>query len=294
MKEWWIMQFDEITVGTVAVGVDGSTSSDHALTWAVEEATATGRALTLVHAVAPYAAVAPEAAQYAKIALEAAEAGGQAVLTAARSVAHGKAPDLEVRELLRVADSRDTLIEVARHAHLLVLGSRGRGPVRSLLLGSVGIAVTRHAECPVVVVRPTRHGIVRLGVLVGVDGTERSRDPLELACREASQRGLPLTVVHAQLLPHGRHDEEEGLLLLGETVGGLREKYPDVPIHSELTAGYPGERLVEMAERMDLVVVGSHHGGVASEVLLGSVASFVVEHASCPVAVVPTVPRTRG
>ena len=64
------MRFDEITVGTVAVGVDGSPSSDHALRWAVEEATATGRALTLVHAVAPYAAVAPEAAQYAKIALE--------------------------------------------------------------------------------------------------------------------------------------------------------------------------------------------------------------------------------
>ena len=188
------MQLDEITVGTVAVGVDGSTSSDHALRWAVEEATATGRALTLVHAVAPYAAVAPEAAQYAKIALEAAEAGGQAVLTAASTVVHEKAPDLEVRELLRVADSRDTLIEVARHAHLLVLGSRGRGPVRSLLLGSVGIAVTRHAECPVVVVRPTRHGIVRLGVLVGVDGTERSRDPLSwraarprsAACRSRS------------------------------------------------------------------------------------------------------------
>jgi nucleotide-binding universal stress UspA family protein len=40
-----------------------------------------------------------------------------------------------------------------------------------------------------------------------------------------------------------------------------------------------------------MVVVGSHHGGAASEVLFGSVAASVVEHATCPVAVIPTGER---
>ena len=42
-----------------------------------------------------------------------------------------------------------------------------------------------------------------------------------------------------------------------------------------------------MGERADLLVVGNHHGGVAASILLGSVSTEVVEHAHCPVAIVP-------
>ena len=59
---------------------------------------------------------------------------------------------------------------------MVVLGSRGRGPMRTLLLRSVGVAVTKHAECPVVVVRPGNRGLVRNGVLVGADGSEHSQE----------------------------------------------------------------------------------------------------------------------
>lgn len=83
-------------------------------------------------------------------------------------------------------------------------------------------------------------------------------------------------------------DLEEERLLLAETISGMREKYPDVPVTTELALGLVDDCMVKMAERMNLVVVGSHHGGAASELLFGSVPATVVEHATCPVAVVPT------
>jgi len=48
----------------------------------------------------------------------------------------------------------DVLIEVSRRAALLVVGHRGRGPLTSALLGSVGLHCVLHAVCPVTVVRP--------------------------------------------------------------------------------------------------------------------------------------------
>ena len=200
--------------------------------------------------------------------------------------------------IVRVTDPRDLLLDVSRHATTVVLGSHGRGPVRSLLLGSVGVAVTRHAECPVVVLRPRNGGLVRRGVLVGVDGSERSRAPLEFAFRQASQRGLPLTVVHAfqpvlapvvDAYPVGPvivQDVEEQRLLLAETMSGMREKFPDVPVCTELAHGNAGDCLARMSYRMNLLVVGAHHGA-GPAIQFGSVAASVLERASCAVAVVP-------
>ena len=79
---------------------------------------------------------------------------------------------------------------------MIVVGSRGRGPVTSLLLGSVSVAVSKHASCPVVVQRPTPTDTTRHGILVGVDGTESSLPAIEFAYRMASSRELSLTVLH--------------------------------------------------------------------------------------------------
>ena len=297
------MQINGLPAGTIAVGVDGSVSSEHALAFAIDQALAERRPLTLVHAVGP-----PEALWHDqegrdnRIGVQEVRTDSQRLLAAAHEVIARKAPGLDVHEFVRVADPRDVLLAVARTASLMFLGSRGRGPVRTLLLGSVSVAVTRHAACPVVVVRPSHPGVVRHGILVGADGTERSLAVLDFAFRQASMRRLPLTVVHAfsdmqatvtttHLVTDLGEDLEEQRLLLAECVGGLREKYPDVPVRTELARGRPDECLVRMGGRMNLVVVGSHQGGAMSTSLFGSVAASVVEHATCPVAVVPTGSR---
>lgn len=285
--------------GTIVIGVDGSESSLRALAWAVEQARSEQRAITLVHAIhAVTPAYMDAAAVYPQEAREALRADGHQVLAAAHAEVERRAPEIEVHEVFRFEDPRELLLELSRDAALVVLGSRGRGKLRSLLLGSVGVAVAKHAHCPVVIHRPGNPGLVRHGVLVGADSTEDSRVVLEFAYREAALRGLPLTVVHCfwdvqagslggYLVPEASFDPETEKMLLSESMAGMTEKYPDVVVHGDVARGQPHEVLIRAAERMDLVVVGAHQDGPVSRMLFGSVSVSVLEHATCPVAVVP-------
>ena len=199
------------------------------------------------------------------------------------------------RRLSRVADRP---LELSRDASMVVLGSRGRGQLRTLLLGSVGTALVRHAHCPVVVHRPGNPGIVRNGILVGVDASPESQTVLDFAYREASFHDLPLTLLHCGWDPHadalGTYlvaesivDPETERLALAEAIAGMAEKYPDVRTTTEIVRGLPQEALLRAGERMNMIVVGSHVPGHTSHRLFGSVATSVVEHATCAVAVVP-------
>ena len=285
--------------GTIVVGVDGSDSSMHAVAWAAEQAGVERRALTLVHtvhAITPaylHAALIPPRELITQLRAEA-----QEVLDRAREKALGTSPGIEVREVFEFEDTRDLLLRMSEDAAMLVVGSRGLGTLRRLLLGSVGVALVRHSRCPVVVHRPGHTGTVRNGVLVGADASEESLPVLEFAYREASLRRLPLTVLHCQwdvqagtmgayVDPHAATARESRRLALAESVAGLAEKYPDVRATVEVTDGRPQDVLVRLGERMNLVVVGAHQAGRAADLVFGSVSRAVVEHARVPVVVVP-------
>jgi nucleotide-binding universal stress UspA family protein len=293
--------------GTIVVGIDGSPSSLQALTWATVQAAGQRRGLTLAYAVLP-----PDSAWIDPAAMRARgvhrdDAGTEAVLTQAREVVAKYGGEVDLHECVRVGDARDVLAELSQEAEQLVIGSRGRGPVRSLLLGSVGVSLSRHAACPVVIHRSGALGRVHGGVVAGVDGSPRSRKVLEYAFEQASLRDLPLTVLHcvwdaqaaavgptlmtggaaAVFVAEAQETVESARLLVAEVIAGFCEGYPEVPVRTELARGMAADALVRMGELADLLVVGSHHGGVAASILLGSVSTDVVEHAHCPVAVVP-------
>jgi len=298
------MNIETIPTGCIAVGIDGTPSSQQALARAAEIAAAEHRPLVLVHAVDEEVALWTDPLgrdDHPGLAGQQTPAG--LLLDEARAEAVRRTPSLEVHTLLLVADPRDVLREVSARASLLVVGSRGRGRVRSVLLGSTSLAVTRRAACPVLVVRPYHPGKVRHGVLVGVDGTEDSVPALEFGFAESSRRGLPLTVLHVvPRLPRSvaeprnlevTEDElERHRLWVAEAMGGLREQHPDVSVRTDVVAGLAQDELLRRAERMDLVVVSAHRGGLASELVLGSVAAAVVEKAQTQVAVVPVVTRS--
>ena len=271
--------------GKIVVGVDGSEASSHALQWAARQASAERRGLTLVHTVRVVTPAHLDGSTVAVSAQGSLQREGRAVLEDARSEVARSAPGVEVTHVLGVADPCDLLVWMSEAATMIVVGSRGRGPLRSAVLGSVGVALVRHAQCPVVVVRPGNVGKVRNGIVVGVDALPESGPVLEFAFGEASLRDLPLTVVHSVV--HSGEDTESGRLALAEAMAGMAEKYPDVTVTTHLTQGPALDELVRVGERMDLVVVGTHQAAGIERVRHPSVAVAVVEHSSCPVAVVP-------
>ena len=138
----------------VVVGSDGSELSTAAIGEAFREADERGVPLTVVHTWSI------ELADTGMTILESEE--GRARITAAeqaltaQSVAGwaDKFPDVPVRIQVLNGHPVEALAEASRDAGLVVVGSRGRGGFRGLLLGSVSQGVLHHAHCPVMVVRP--------------------------------------------------------------------------------------------------------------------------------------------
>lgn len=294
-----------IPAGAVVVGVDGSDPGDAAVAWAADQAALEHRPLVLAHAIGTLGTSGTvwlsEGADPAPVLRDLHEHANTVLEAAAAHVARRR-PSVVVHTTTAADDPRQMLLDLSRHAGTVVVGSRGRGPVRSLLLGSVSAATARHATCPVVVVRPHHPGIVRRGVLVGADGSPASLPVLEFAFREAAQRRLPLTVMHCVwdavatvTTPHvvgtDASSVEEARLLLAESIAGLGEKHPDVHVTQQVARGLPGACLGQVADSMDLVVVGRRQAGAWSRVVDGDVSHDLVEHARTVVAVVPELSR---
>ncbi len=130
----------------VVVGVDGSGASMDALRWAVAQASSRGLTLEIVH-VRVVRKVVSEL-------IVGAEAEEEEILEQAVATARALAPDLEVHGYLEDPPAAGRLVEASRGAALLVVGSRGLGGFKELMLGSVSQQCVHHAHCPVLVVRP--------------------------------------------------------------------------------------------------------------------------------------------
>jgi nucleotide-binding universal stress UspA family protein len=298
------MNTNQIPSGAVVVGVDGSPASDRAVVWGVEQAAIEHRPVVLVHAASPTAAttwVGAPSFDPVPI-LEAIEESGQAQLEAAVAMATERDATVEVRTLFDHRDPRDSLLDLSRTAGMIVLGSRGRGPMLSLILGSVSIAVSQHASCPVVVLRgdADHDQAPHTGVVVGADGTDGSAAALAFAFRQASSRSLPLTVFHVYWSEqdeghpsladdYADADLEDTKLLLAESIAGFEADYPDVKVTLSVQRGFPDVVLVRACEAADLVVVGTHPTNWLYDTLAGEVSRSVLGHARCAVAVVPDV-----
>jgi nucleotide-binding universal stress UspA family protein len=142
--------------GRVVVGVDGSALSTDALGFAFAEASLRGRGLTATHAwQAPFYDVPGKGVPLPEN-VAATQFGGEEMQTLADALVGWKQkfPTVDVREVVVRANPATALVAASVGAELLVVGSRGRGGFRSLLLGSVGHAVLHHAHCPVAIVRP--------------------------------------------------------------------------------------------------------------------------------------------
>lgn len=140
--------------GSIVVGHDGSADAQAALEMAMEMAGKLGRPVLMVRAWSIVTAPRPAAwsAGYVPPFDEFAAAVKDEMLRHAGPVAQ-KFPDVEISYLPVHAAPLKALVAISRDAYLLVLGTRGRGGLQGMRLGSVSGQCMRHGQCSVLVVR---------------------------------------------------------------------------------------------------------------------------------------------
>jgi nucleotide-binding universal stress UspA family protein len=143
-------------MGVIVVGVDNSDGAKAALRFALEEARLRRASLRAVHAwrFASIGAPGVEAGAPPLFGVELADLQ-RSVEASFEASLREAIPDpggIDVERRIVEGTAAAALVEESRGADLLVVGSRGLGGFRGLLLGSVGQQVAHHAACPVVIV----------------------------------------------------------------------------------------------------------------------------------------------
>ncbi len=142
--------------GTIVVGVDSSPGSKGALRWALEEARLRRARIVALHAwTLPFAPADPLVAAPSmspELIKDLQEAAADMLKRALNEV-EDEAEGVEIEQRVVQGSAGGVLVEAARDADLLVVGSRGHGGFVGLLLGSVSQQCVHHAPCPAVVVR---------------------------------------------------------------------------------------------------------------------------------------------
>ncbi|HYY10330.1 MAG TPA: universal stress protein [Kineosporiaceae bacterium] len=299
----------EKQTGRIVVGYDGSAPAARAVEWAARDARRRGCPLTVL-TVVDYGGLSttpPAGTGYDWP--EAALLTGQEVTDKGVSLARAVDPAVEVIPLTVPGTTAALLIEASRSADLLVVATRGRGDLRTLLLGSVAAAVAAHGRCPVVVVRGKGDDLPGPDrpVVVGVDGSPAARAALDFAAGTAEQAGAPLVVVCAwdalaggvwaetwsrglapqnpELRPGERQLARQAL---DDAVARVQTQHPGVDVRPVLAENQPAVALVDAGIQAGagLLVLGTRGHGVFTSLLLGSVSHAVVHAATVPVAVV--------
>jgi nucleotide-binding universal stress UspA family protein len=200
------------------------------------------------------------------------------------------------------------ILAYARHlrARAIVVGTRGHGPLRRMVLGSASRFVVREARCPVLVVRERASRGQR--VVLGIDGSAPSLRAAAFLASLEPARGARISVIAAieplRLPSLGRLPSGVRATLRAEARALADEKHAAAQrrvntaarkleaagwnVRADVREGVPLETLLARAasERADLLAVGARGTGGVRRWLLGSVAEGVLQHAPCAVLVV--------
>ncbi len=202
-----------------------------------------------------------------------------------------------IRRLYQIGNPADVILETVRsaHAELIAIGTRGRGRMAEMFLGSVSHRVVQHADCACLVVRGDPGPIRR--VLLAIEGQEdavrlrgwmaahRFNEPVELSILSV----VPVPHLGDPTLAYGYAawtDEMEKYAReqIRDTADALSGLYKVGT--TQVVKGDAADQIAKASQEAQLVVIGSHGRKGMERFLLGSVSHAVLHHVSCPVLVV--------
>jgi nucleotide-binding universal stress UspA family protein len=279
----------------IYVGIDGSWRDTGALEWALQESLLRREPLNAVHVIeeklrhAPYWQ--PTVIDDAALSL----------VADVQKYFEDQASPLDNEADLVVGPPARTLTELATGSRMLVVGRRGMGAFKRLLIGSTSEAVVTVASTPVVVVpegwKPPDHAGP---VIIAVDDQDGQRVAIDFAAAAAAERKVPLRIVHVWDVPsiytwdavnvEGISAEwaENAQRHYDQLADEWRREYPGLTVEVDVRRGHPVDGVVTAAVDTDaqLVIVGGRRRRRVASILLGSVARGVLHHITCPIAVV--------
>lgn len=290
----------------ILLATDGSKDAELAAKAAVDLSKRTGAELHVVHAWRPlphyaYPSLVPEGYQPPY------EEGARKILEA--QVGRIEEAGISVAEAhLVTGRPADAILDLGDQigAGLIVVGSRGLGPVKRLLVGSVSESIVHHAKCPVLVVRSGAGSWPPVRVVIGEDLSEDAHSAAKLGITLAKLMEAETLLVHTyegmpphpETLPQADRELYEAMVdrhlrqvesALEERAAELEQAY-DVRPQVRIVPGESAQVLAEIAEEGDgpsLLVVGSRGLGTSERIVIGSVSSKVLRAAGGPVLVCP-------
>lgn len=280
---------------TILVPVDGSTTSERGVSFALE--LSGGRAVLIFCSVVDPTLLCIPAAEGAGLdygpLLRTLDEDAEIFCkeAAARAAAAGIAAQVSVCHGQCVA----ALEEASRayRAEAIVIGSHGRTGIDRIMLGSIAEGLLRAIEIPVIVAHEDDEN--RTGpVLVALDDSPAAQAALEEAVTIARTRGNSLALVHVLNTAYEAADEPRADALLNAAAEYARGCGLNVSLG--VRTGDPCSAIVAAADALEscMIVMGTHGRSTIPRLVLGSVAMGVVERARIPVATIRRAGRTHG
>jgi nucleotide-binding universal stress UspA family protein len=280
----------------ILLATDGSEDAELAATTAVSLARSTASELHVVHTWRPVPSV-----HFDALVRQEMEREAQGVLDGQVKQIEGLG-GIVAQARLSEGGADEEIVALAEEigAGLIAVGSRGRGRIRRLLMGSVSDAVVRNAHYPIIVVR-WKPVVFPAKILLATDGSEEATLAAKTAADLSEKTESELHVVHVGEIPptdypdrYGyralyEEHEREARELLEAQIGKMKGAGATVA-QEHLRLGRADEGIVVLAEELgvDLIAMGSRGLGGVRRALMGSVSASVVRHAHCPVLIVRT------
>ncbi|HQU29022.1 MAG TPA: universal stress protein [Nitrospirales bacterium] len=284
----------------IIVAIDGSPCS----TFVVQSLAhfAPPEECTLVHALAlpdlSYPLITPDVREEAQREITARlRQEGEALLQDAET--HLPSDFSHIQRIHQIGHPVDVILDTARsaQAHLILLGARGLGPVKELILGSISHRIVLHAPCPTMVVKAPIQHIKK--ILLPIEGEEDANTAIQFLGLRPFRQSVDIQVFSVWPQPQlpwpttiGQTNVleiqalEEAQTKLDHIAERLHKM--NYSCQSQVGLGNPALAILEQAKsyQPDLIIMGTHSRGGLSRFLMGSVSHSLHHQTPCPVLLV--------